>query len=66
MTGPWGVLEADKGVLVSSDGRTRRLPAPSRRDNGTIGGDGWALKPAPGWLIRDGARKGDYELVRQP
>jgi hypothetical protein len=31
MTGEWGALEADKGVLVTSDGRVRRLPAPVRR-----------------------------------
>jgi hypothetical protein len=66
MTGAWGALEADKGVLVSSDGRVRRLPAPVRRDETTISGDGWTFKVAPGWVIREGARRGDYELVRQP
>jgi hypothetical protein len=65
MTGPWGALEADKGVLVSSDGRTRRLPAPVWRDETTISGDGWTLKVAPGWVIREGARPGDYEVVRR-
>lgn len=38
--GEWGVLDADRGVLVSSDGRTRRLPAPVRGDSTTISGDG--------------------------
>lgn len=65
MTGPWGALEADNGVLVSSDGRTRRLLAPVRRDETTISGDGWTLTVAPGWVVREGARRGDYELVRQ-
>ncbi|MFL5619474.1 MAG: hypothetical protein ACJ79A_13885 [Gemmatimonadaceae bacterium] len=63
--GPWGALEANKGVLLSTDGRTRRLPAPMRGDDTTISGDGWTLKAAPGWVVRDGARRGDYELVRQ-
>lgn len=63
-TGPWGSLEADKGVLISSDGRTRRLPAPQRRDETTVAGDGWTLKVAPGWVVREGPRKGDYEVVR--
>jgi len=63
--GPWGALEADKGVLVSTDGRTRRLPAPVRRDDLTVDGDGWTVKAAPGWVIREGARRGDYELVQQ-
>lgn len=65
MTGEWGALEADKGVLVSTDGRTRRLSAPVRRDDTTMSGDGWTLKLAPGWVVREGARRGDYEIVRQ-
>jgi hypothetical protein len=65
MKGEWGALEADKGVLVSSDGRSRRLPAPVRGDGATISGDGWTLKAAPGWVVREGTRRGDYELVRQ-
>jgi hypothetical protein len=64
-TGEWGALDADKGVLVSTDGRTRRLPAPVRGDGTTISGDGWTLKAAPGWVVRAGARQGDYEVVRQ-
>jgi hypothetical protein len=65
MNGQWGALEATKGVLVSSDGRTRRLPAPVRLDGTTISGDGWAFRAAPGWVVREGARRGDYEVVRQ-
>lgn len=65
MSGAWGTLEADKGVLVASDGRLRRLPAPVRRDDTTISGDGWTFKAAPGWVIREGGRRGDYEVVRQ-
>jgi hypothetical protein len=64
-TGEWGALDADKGVLVSTDGRTRRLPAPVRGDSTTISGDGWTLKAAPGWVVREGARRGDFEVVRQ-
>ena len=64
--GAWGALDADKGVLLSTDGRTRRLPAPVRRDDTTISGDGWTLKVAPGWMVREGARPGDYEVVRRP
>ena len=64
-TGPWGALEADSGVLISTDGRTRRLPAPVRGDSTTISGDGWKFKAAPGWVVREGVRRGDYEVVRQ-
>jgi hypothetical protein len=65
MSGPWGTLEAEKGVLTTTDGRSRRLPAPVRVDGATISGDGWTFKPAPGWVVREGARRGDYEVVRQ-
>ena len=34
-------------------------------DAATISGDGWTFKAAPGWVIREGARRGDYEVVRQ-
>jgi hypothetical protein len=64
-TGEWGALDADKGVLVSTDGRTRRLPAPVRGDSTTISGDGWTLKAGPGWVVREGARRGDFEVVKR-
>jgi hypothetical protein len=60
----WGALEAEKGVLIASDGRSRRVSAPVRRDDGTFTGDGWTFKVAAGWVIREGARRGDYEVVR--
>jgi hypothetical protein len=66
ITGPWGALEANEGVLVSTDGRSRRLPAPVPRDDGTVAGAGWTLTTGAGWVVREGARRGDYELVRQP
>jgi len=61
-----GVLEAEKGVLVESDGSVRRVPAPVRRDDTTLAGDGWTFTLKSGWVIRDGPRRGDYEVVRQP
>jgi hypothetical protein len=64
-SGDWGALEAEKGVLVASDGGWRRVSAPQRRDDGTLYGDGWSFKAAPGWVVREGARPGDYEVVRQ-
>jgi acetyl esterase/lipase len=64
-SGGWGTLEAEKGVLLASDNRWRRLAAPSRPNGGVISGDGWTFKAAPGWVVREGARRGDYEVVRQ-
>jgi hypothetical protein len=63
--GESGTLEAEKGVLLETDGRVRRVAAPMRRDETTIAGDGWTFKVAAGWVVREGARKGDYEVVRQ-
>lgn len=64
-SGVWGTLEAEKGVLVATDGSFRRVPAPVRRDDGTFAGDGWTFKAVPGWIVREGARRGDYEVVRE-
>jgi hypothetical protein len=63
--GESGTLEAEKGVLLETDGRVRRVAAPMRRDETTFAGDGWTFKVAAGWVVREGARKGDYEVVRQ-
>ena len=65
LSGVCGTLEAEKGVLEASDGGSRRLPAPVRSDAATISGDGWTFKAAAGWVVREGARRGDYEAVRQ-
>ena len=64
-SGPWGTLDAEKGVLVATDGSSRRVSAPVRRDDVIFTGDGWTFKLAPGWVVREGSRKGDYEVVRQ-
>jgi hypothetical protein len=66
LSGACGTLEAEKGVLEASDGRSRRLPAPVPGDGATISGDGWTFKAGAGWVVRGGARRGDYEVVREP
>jgi hypothetical protein len=63
-SGAWGTLEAENGVLVASDGRLRRVAGPVRRDDGTFTGDGWTFKAATGWVVREGTRSGDYQVVR--
>ncbi|HKF69355.1 MAG TPA: hypothetical protein VKB36_22580, partial [Vicinamibacterales bacterium] len=60
-----GTLAAEKGVLLESNGSVRRVPAPARRDDTTVVGDGWTFTAKPGWVIREGPRQGDYEVVRQ-
>ena len=65
LSGACGTLAAEKGVLETSDGRSRRLPAPVPGDGAAISGDGWTFTAGAGWVIREGARRGDYEAVRQ-
>ena len=65
LSGRCGTLAVENGVLVAPDGGSRRLAAPVRRDDTMVSGDGWTFKAAPGWVIREGARRGDYEVVRQ-
>jgi hypothetical protein len=64
-SGDWGTLEAEKGVLVASDRSWRRVSAPQRRDDVAFYGDGWTFKVALGCVVREGARRGDYEVVKQ-
>ncbi|MGN6492871.1 MAG: hypothetical protein ACTHLE_12805 [Agriterribacter sp.] len=64
-SGAWGKLEAEKGVLVSSDGSARRVAAPIKLDEATFSGDGWKLYLSPGWTVKESERKGSFEVVKQ-
>ena len=63
MTSDWGKLEAAY-VLVSDDNRTLALPAPASTEGATLRGDGWTLELAAPWVVRPGARAGDFVVVR--
>ena len=64
VSGAWGSLEADL-VLVAADERTLALPAPGALEGKTLEGEGWKVTLNEGWLVRTGARAGDYEVVRE-
>jgi hypothetical protein len=64
-SGAWGKLEAEKGVLVSSDGSTRRVAAPIKLDETTFSGDGWKLQLSSGWIAKEGEKKGSFEVVKE-
>ena len=67
VSGEWGSLEAEL-VLVSADERTLALPAPApaRLEGKSLSGEGWKVTLNDGWVVRPGARKGDYEVIRAP
>lgn len=65
VAGEWGSFETVSGVLVSDDGQTLTVPVPANVDGMTLSGDGWTLTLAPGWVVRPGARSGDYQVVRE-
>ena len=64
-SGPWGKLEAEKGVLVSTDGSSRRVAAPIKLNETTYSGDGWKLHLSSGWIVREGDGKGRFEVVKE-
>lgn len=64
-SGPWGKLEAEKGVLVSTDGSSRRVAAPIKIDATTFHGDGWKLSVSSGWMVKEGQRSGSFEVVKE-
>jgi len=64
-SGAWGKLEAEKGVLVSSDGSFRRVMAPVRLDETTYSGDGWKLQLSTGWIVKEGEKKGSFAVVKE-
>lgn len=64
-SGAWGKLEAEKGVLVSSDGSFRRVAAPIKLDETTFSGDGWKFYLSPGWIVKETERKGSFEVVKE-
>ena len=60
----WGTLEA-ASVLIPENRSKVIVPAPASVQGPTVKGDGWTLTLAAGWIIRPGARRGDFQLVRE-
>jgi hypothetical protein len=59
----WGTLEAAE-VLVSPDGATISVPAPTNADGPTVSGERWVLRLASGWRLASGARPNDFRIAR--
>lgn len=63
VAGEWGRFETTNGVLVSNDGGTLTVPAPTSVTGTALVGDGWTAVLAPGWVVRPGPRAGDYRVT---
>jgi len=62
----WGVLSATQGALMNETFTKIYVPASqeleSQWNTQTLRGDGWTLDLNAGWMIKPGARKGDFVL----
>ncbi len=64
-TPAWGSLTATGGVLVPTNGSVLHLTTPFQTNGPTLSGDRWSITLAVGWVVREGAWRGGYEVVRQ-
>ena len=63
LSGRWGRLDANKGVLRSADGTTLSVPVTGPLEGSTLQGDGWSATLNSGWVVRPAARAGSFVIV---
>ena len=61
----WGHLDANNGVLLSTDGTTLSVPVNGPLQGTTLQGDGWSATLNSGWVVRSAARPGSFTIVRE-
>ena len=61
-SGPFGVLEANNGALLSKDSADL-VVSTAGADLTALKGDGWTLTLQPGWTLKPGGRSGDFVLT---
>ncbi len=59
----WGSLNANGGVLRSSDGSTLSLPVTGPLEGTTLKGEGWSATLNSGWVVRPAVRAGSFTIV---
>ncbi len=64
-SGQWGRLEANGGVLRSTDGSTLSVPVTGPLEGTTLRGNGWSVTLNSGWVVRPAARPGSFVIVRE-
>jgi hypothetical protein len=65
LTAQWGHLDANNGVLKSSDGSTLSVPVNGTLEGTTLKGDGWTATLNSGWVFRPASRPGSFTIVRE-
>jgi len=63
LSGRWGRLTANNGVLRSADGETLSVPITGPLEGATLQGDGWSVTVSFGWVVRPAARPGSFAIV---
>ena len=61
----WGRLNANDGVLRSTDGTTLSVPVTGPLEGTTLKEDGWSATLDSGWVVRPAARAGSFTIVRE-
>ena len=65
LSGKWGRLNANNGVLRAADGSTLSVPVTGPLEGTTLQGDGWTVTLNAGWVVQPAARPGSFVIVRQ-
>jgi hypothetical protein len=65
LSGQWGRLRANNGVLRAADGSTLSVPVNGPLEGTTLQGDGWSITLNPGWVARPAAHPGSFIIVRE-
>ena len=65
LSAQWGRLNANGGVLRSTDGSTLSVPITGPMEGTTLQGDGWSATLNSGWVLRPTVRPGSFTIVRE-
>ena len=65
LSGQWGRLKANGGVLRAADGATLSVPVTAPLEGTTLKGDGWSVTVNAGWVVQPAARPGSFTIVRE-
>ena len=65
LSGQWGRLNADGGVLRAADGATLSVPVTVPLEGAALQSDGWRVTLNAGWVVQPAARPGSFTIVRE-